>query len=116
MFRAGTSRNSGGLANVPIENVLRALVHSLVRMPLAGGKRTLESGGDGLLPRGLHRVGIGRAAAVLFPSQVIRADDLGRAMLDVVLRQTQEREAVVFENRTKEIPPIQPAPTSRSHF
>ena len=36
---------------------------------------------------------------VLLPSQVIRADDLARAMVDVVLRQTQERQDVVFENR-----------------
>jgi uncharacterized protein YbjT (DUF2867 family) len=36
---------------------------------------------------------------VLFPNQVIRADDLARAMVDVVLRQTQERQDVVFENR-----------------
>jgi uncharacterized protein YbjT (DUF2867 family) len=35
----------------------------------------------------------------LFPNQVIRADDLARAMVDVVLRQTQEREGLVFENR-----------------
>jgi uncharacterized protein YbjT (DUF2867 family) len=36
---------------------------------------------------------------VLFPNQVIRVDDLARAMVDVVLRQTQERQDVVFENR-----------------
>jgi uncharacterized protein YbjT (DUF2867 family) len=36
---------------------------------------------------------------VLFPNQVIRADDLARAMVDVVLRQTQERQGWVFENR-----------------
>jgi uncharacterized protein YbjT (DUF2867 family) len=36
---------------------------------------------------------------VLFPNEVIRADDLARAMVDVVLRRTQERHAVVFENR-----------------
>jgi uncharacterized protein YbjT (DUF2867 family) len=36
---------------------------------------------------------------VLFPNQVIRADDLARAMVDVVLRQTQERQDMVFENR-----------------
>ena len=36
---------------------------------------------------------------VLFPNQVIRADDLAQAMVDVVLRQTQEREGLVFENR-----------------
>jgi len=36
---------------------------------------------------------------VLFPDQVIRADDLARAMVDVVLRQTKEREGLVFENR-----------------
>jgi uncharacterized protein YbjT (DUF2867 family) len=35
----------------------------------------------------------------LFPNQVIRADDLARAMVDVVLRQTQERQGLVFENR-----------------
>jgi uncharacterized protein YbjT (DUF2867 family) len=36
---------------------------------------------------------------VLFPNQAIRADDLARAMVDVGLRQTQEREGLVFENR-----------------
>lgn len=36
---------------------------------------------------------------LLFPNQVIRADDLGRAMVDVVLRETQERQGLVFENR-----------------
>jgi uncharacterized protein YbjT (DUF2867 family) len=36
---------------------------------------------------------------VLFPNQVIRANDLSRAMVDVVLRKTQKRQAVVFENR-----------------
>ena len=36
---------------------------------------------------------------VLLPNQVIRADDLARAMVDVVLRQTRERQSVVFENR-----------------
>ena len=36
---------------------------------------------------------------VLFPNQVIRADDLARVTVDVVLRQTQERQDVVFENR-----------------
>ena len=36
---------------------------------------------------------------VLLPNQVIRADDLGRAMVDVVLLQTQKRQDVVIENR-----------------
>jgi uncharacterized protein YbjT (DUF2867 family) len=36
---------------------------------------------------------------VLFPSQVIRADDLARAMVDVAVRGRRERESVVFENR-----------------
>jgi hypothetical protein len=36
---------------------------------------------------------------LLFPNQVIPADDLGWAMVDVVLRQTQERQGLVFENR-----------------
>jgi uncharacterized protein YbjT (DUF2867 family) len=39
------------------------------------------------------------AFRVLFPNQVIRADDLAWAMVNVVLRQTQERQGVVFENR-----------------
>jgi uncharacterized protein YbjT (DUF2867 family) len=36
---------------------------------------------------------------VLFPNQVIRVDDLARAMVDVVLRKTQQSQSVVFENR-----------------
>jgi uncharacterized protein YbjT (DUF2867 family) len=36
---------------------------------------------------------------LLLPNQVIRADDLGWAMVDVVLRQTHERQGLVFENR-----------------
>jgi uncharacterized protein YbjT (DUF2867 family) len=36
---------------------------------------------------------------VLFPNQVIRADDLARAMVDVVLRQTRDPKGLVFENR-----------------
>jgi uncharacterized protein YbjT (DUF2867 family) len=35
----------------------------------------------------------------LFPNQVIRADDLAEAMVDVTLRGTEERGGVVFENR-----------------
>jgi len=36
---------------------------------------------------------------VLFPNQVIRADDLARAMVDVVLRETGESSGIIFENR-----------------
>jgi uncharacterized protein YbjT (DUF2867 family) len=36
---------------------------------------------------------------LLFPNQIIRADDLAWAMLDAVLRETQERQGLVFENR-----------------
>src|SRR6266481_3358922 len=39
------------------------------------------------------------AFRLLFPNQVIRADDLGRAMVDVAFRGTEEREGAVFENR-----------------
>lgn len=39
------------------------------------------------------------AFRVLFPNQVIRADDLARAMVDVVVRDTSERRSWVFENR-----------------
>jgi len=43
--------------------------------------------------------GIYPAFRVLFPNQVIRADDLARAMVDVVVRGTGERAGMVFENR-----------------
>jgi uncharacterized protein YbjT (DUF2867 family) len=36
---------------------------------------------------------------LLFPNQVIRADDLGRAMVEVVVRGTMERQGSIFENR-----------------
>ena len=36
---------------------------------------------------------------VLFPNQVIPADDLARAMVDVAVRETQETGSIVFENR-----------------
>jgi len=36
---------------------------------------------------------------VLFPNQVIRADDLARAMVDLVLRPTHERQGLILENR-----------------
>ena len=36
---------------------------------------------------------------VLFPNQVIRADDLARAMVDVVFRVGQEPRSLVLENR-----------------
>jgi len=36
---------------------------------------------------------------VLFPNQVIRADALARAMVDLGLRQTHERQGLILENR-----------------
>jgi uncharacterized protein YbjT (DUF2867 family) len=39
------------------------------------------------------------AFSLLLPNQVIRADDLARAMVDVVVRDTGERKESVFENR-----------------
>ena len=39
------------------------------------------------------------AFRVLFPNQVILADDLARAVVDVALRGTGERRTLVFENR-----------------
>lgn len=36
---------------------------------------------------------------VLFPNQVIRADDLARVMVDVAVRGTEERQTMVLENR-----------------
>ena len=39
------------------------------------------------------------AFRVLFPNQVIRADDLARAMVDVAVRGTGEQRNLIFENR-----------------
>jgi len=39
------------------------------------------------------------AFRLMFPYQVIRADDLGRAMVDVAVRGTEERRELIFENR-----------------
>jgi len=39
------------------------------------------------------------AFRMLFPNQVIPADDLARCMVDVAIRGAGERESVVFENR-----------------
>jgi uncharacterized protein YbjT (DUF2867 family) len=39
------------------------------------------------------------AFRMLFPNQVIRADDLARAMVEVVVQKTEGRESRVFENR-----------------
>ena len=39
------------------------------------------------------------AFRMLFPNQVIRADDLARAMVDLAVRRTSERGGLVFENR-----------------
>src|SRR6201998_1009541 len=39
------------------------------------------------------------AFRILFPNQVIRADDLAQAMGDVALQKTPERESEIFENR-----------------
>ena len=39
------------------------------------------------------------AFRVLFPNQVIRADDLAKTMADVAVRGRRERESVVLENR-----------------
>jgi uncharacterized protein YbjT (DUF2867 family) len=39
------------------------------------------------------------ALRALFPNQVIRADDLARAMVDVAVRGTSEHQGVIFENR-----------------
>jgi len=43
--------------------------------------------------------GIYPAFRVLFPNQVIRADDLARVMVDAAVQGTPERDGPVFENR-----------------
>jgi uncharacterized protein YbjT (DUF2867 family) len=62
---------------------------------------------NALLARGFAGVCIFRPAyiypvtprRVLFPSQVIRADDLARAMVEVAVRKTGDRRGLVLENR-----------------
>jgi len=49
---------------------------------------------------------------VLFPNQVIRADHLARAMVDVAVRKTGERGGLVFENR--DIRLLTPRPPEQS--
>jgi uncharacterized protein YbjT (DUF2867 family) len=39
------------------------------------------------------------AFRMLFPNLVVRSDDLARAMMDVAVRETRERETLVLENR-----------------
>ena len=39
------------------------------------------------------------AFRILFPNQVIRADDLARAMVDVALQETGDSGSPIFENR-----------------
>ena len=39
------------------------------------------------------------AFRTFLPNQVIRSDDLARAMLDVAVRETSKRQSSVFENR-----------------
>jgi hypothetical protein len=43
--------------------------------------------------------GIYPAFRVLFPNHVIRADDLGRAMVDLAISETGESRSLVLENR-----------------
>jgi uncharacterized protein YbjT (DUF2867 family) len=52
---------------------------------------------------------------LLFPNQVIRADDLARAMVDVVVRRTGEPGGLVFENRDIRamVEPLQPPSRDR---
>jgi uncharacterized protein YbjT (DUF2867 family) len=55
------------------------------------------------------------AFRTLFPNQVIRADDLARAMIDVVVRRAQKRQTQVLENRDiRAMVESLPAPAERS--
>ena len=58
-----------------------------------------DNGGDSWVDLAGLRIAIYSALRVLFPNQVIRADDLARAMVDVVVRRTREPGNSVFENR-----------------
>jgi uncharacterized protein YbjT (DUF2867 family) len=50
---------------------------------------------------------------VLFPNQVIRADDLAGSMVDVAVRRTGERGGLVFENRDIRLLSARPPQQSR---
>ena len=52
------------------------------------------------------------AFRMLFPNQVIRADDLARAMVDVAVRGKLERESVVLENQEIRAMADTPHPTA----
>jgi uncharacterized protein YbjT (DUF2867 family) len=52
------------------------------------------------------------AFRILFPNQVIRADDLAKAMVDIAVRGKSERESVVFENREIRVISQQVHPTA----
>ena len=58
----------------------------------------VEPGRSRILATGCLRA-IYPAFQVLLPNQVIRADDLAHAMVDVAVHRTQERGGSVFENR-----------------
>jgi hypothetical protein len=74
---------------VPPRLPLRACVH----LPGRAAKGT-EFHFSYRLPRGIYL-----AFRVLFPNQVIRADDLARPMVEVVVRRTRARGGLVFQNR-----------------
>jgi uncharacterized protein YbjT (DUF2867 family) len=54
------------------------------------------------------------AFRVLFPNQVIRADDLARAMLDAAVRRTGEPGGLIFENRDIRAMVRSPYPPNRA--
>ena len=51
------------------------------------------------------------AFRLLFPSQVIRADDLARVMVDVAVREAGERESLILENRDIQSMSLHPTTT-----
>lgn len=55
------------------------------------------------------------AFRMLFPNQVIRADDLARTMVDVAVRRTGEPGGFVLENRDIRAMVEQLHPSSRNH-
>jgi uncharacterized protein YbjT (DUF2867 family) len=59
--------------------------------------------------------GIYPAFRMLFPNQVIRADDLARAMVDVAVRRTGEPGGLVLENRDIRVMVVQLHPSSCDH-
>ena len=104
-FLSGTGADSTGRSRIPFarykgqaENALRAagFPHIYIFRPayIYPVEPRKEPNFSYRLLRAIYP-----AFRVLFPNQVIRADDLARVMVDVSIRRIGEQQSLVFENR-----------------